>query len=388
MEKRARVRITERFIREITEPGIYRDDALIGFGLRVTAKGSRSFVAETSRGGRFTIGSVSLLTVQDARARARIVLADMHEGKDVHAKRRAGRQRSETLMSVLEDYMKARGVKPLTVKKYRGQVGRNLSDWLDRPIADITPQMVALRYEALLKRSVSEANGTMRVLRAITRRAAKVLPLRADGTPHLTVAPTDVLARGWKPLDRKTSRLDPDELPAWWQAVSLEALAPQRALKALLLTGLRVNELLRLTWNDVDLPRRKLTIRDSKTGGFDKFVGPELAGWLEAWRGGAKAGDYVLGIFDLRLPLDHTVKRGAKRVTPHDLRRTFLTFGERCGTPFVTLKRLVNHSTKGDVTLGYVHPSDDDLRHWAGVIERSILAAVEGGEVVQLRAAR
>jgi len=387
MGKCARVRITERFIREITEPGIYRDDALVGFGLRVTAKGSRSFVAETSRGGRFTIGSTSLLTVQDARARARIVLADMHEGKDVHAKRRAGRQRSEMLRTMLEDYMQARGVKPLTVKKYRGQIGRNLSDWLDRPVADITPQMVALRYEALLKRSVSEANGTMRVLRAVCRRAAKVLPLRTDGTPYLTSPPTDVLARGWKPLDRKTSRLDPDELPGWWQAVSFEAPAPQRALKALLLSGLRVNELLRLTWNDVDLPRCKLTIRDSKTGGFEKFIGPELAGWFEAWRG-AKAGDLVFGICDLRQPLRRTVRRGAKRITPHDLRRTFLTFGERCGTPFVTLKRLVNHSTKGDVTLGYVHPSDDDLRHWAGVIERSILAAAEGGEVVQLRAAR
>ena len=96
----------------------------------------------------------------------------------------------------------------------------------------------------------------------------------------------------------------------------------------------------------------------------------------------------MFGLRDLRLPLDHTVKRGAKRITPHDLRRTFLTFGERCGTPFVTLKRLVNHSTKGDVTLGYVHPSDDDLRHWAAAIERAILAAAEGGAIVQLRTAQ
>jgi hypothetical protein len=35
-----------------------------------------------------------------------------------------------------------------------------------------------------------------------------------------------------------------------------------------------------------------------------------------------------------------------------------------------------------------VHPSDDDLRHWAGVIESAILSAAEGGAVVQLRAAR
>ena len=291
MGKRARIRITEKLVREITEPDIYRDDALIGFGLSVTAKGSKSFIAETYRAGRFSIGSASLLTVQEARAKARIILADMHEGKDVHAKRRATRQRSQTLRSVLEDYMQARAVKPLTVKKYRGQIGRNLGDWLDRPIAEITAQMVALRYEALLKRSVSEANGTMRVLRAITRRAAKVLPLRADGSPHLTAAPTDVLARGWKPLSRKVSRLDPDDLPAWWQAVGLESQAAERPLKALLLTGLRVNELLRLTWTDFDPAKRRLIIRESKTGGGRQVcwtgaccLAQSLARQCEGWR--------------------------------------------------------------------------------------------------------
>jgi integrase len=173
-------------------------------------------------------------------------------------------------------------------------------------------------------------------------------------------------------------------------SVAVESKESRRALQALLVTGLRVNELLRLTWADVDLPRRRLTIKESKTGGFEKFIGPELAGWLAGWRGTslAKPGALVFNVRDLRAALKSTVAHGGKRITPHDLRRTFLTFGERCGAPFVTLKRLVNHSTKGDVTLGHVHPSDDDLRRWAAVIERSILRAAEGeATVAQLRAA-
>jgi integrase len=83
-----------------------------------------------------------------------------------------------------------------------------------------------------------------------------------------------------------------------------------------------------------------------------------------------------------------TVKHGAKRITPHDLRRTFLSFGERYGTPIVTLKKSVNHSTKGDVTFGYIHPSDDDLRHWAGVIEQAILSAAEGIPAMRLVASK
>ena len=44
----------------------------------------------------------------------------------------------------------------------------------------------------------------------------------------------------------------------------------------------------------------------------------------------------------------------------------------------VVLKRLANHSTKGDVTSGYVLPSENDLRHWASVIEKAILNAARG----------
>jgi integrase len=82
---------------------------------------------------------------------------------------------------------------------------------------------------------------------------------------------------------------------------------------------------------------------------------------------------------DLRAALEQVERYGGKRITPHDLRRTFLTFGERVGAPMVVLKRPANHSTKGDVTIGYVLPSEADLRKWAGLIERSILSAAQGG---------
>ena len=48
----------------------------------------------------------------------------------------------------------------------------------------------------------------------------------------------------------------------------------------------------------------------------------------------------------------------------------------------VVLKRLANHSTKGDVTLGYVVPSEADLRKWARLIEGAILSSAQGGASV------
>jgi hypothetical protein len=218
-----RVRITEKLVKEEASADrlrFIRDDQLIGFALQITKAGSKS-------------GSASRLPVAEARIKARLRLAEMASGKDPQVRRRAERQRSATLGAMLEEHILAKAVKDSTAVKYRGHFRRNLSDWLDRPIAEITPQMVRLRHEAILKKSSSEAAGTMRTLRATCRRAAVILPLREDGTPMMHGSPTIALERGWGATNRKVTRLDPEELPSWWRAVeAIESKPSRRALQA------------------------------------------------------------------------------------------------------------------------------------------------------------
>jgi integrase len=203
---------------------------------------------------RFTIGPTARFTVVEARDRAKALLAGMTAGIDPRVAKRAARQRSDTLQAILDGYIAARSIKDSTAAKYRALVHRNLPDWLDRSIADITPQMVFMRYEELCRRSIASANVTLRALGAVCRRAIKVLPDRHDGSPLMKRIPTEALAGGgWKTLARRTSLLEPDELPAWWEAVGdLQDEQSRRALQALLVTGLRLNELLQLQWSDVD----------------------------------------------------------------------------------------------------------------------------------------
>ena len=167
---------------------------------------------------------------------------------------------------------------------------------------------------------------------------------------------------------------------------SLRSERSKRALKTLLLTGLRVQEALGLSWRNVEEDKRRLIISDSKTGGFVKIIGPRLSAMLAEWREDSKSGLVFEGVNDLRAALASVERAGGKAITPHDLRRTFASFAERAGAPFTTLKVLLNHSTRADVTMGYVRPSEEDLRHWAGVIETALLAVAEGGEVVRLPA--
>ena len=378
--------ITEAVVKG-AKPGFVRDDRLIGFGLRTTPAGVKSFIVEARVAGsprRFVIGRAGRLTVAQAREEARKLLAEMTQGKNPQVRRRAQRERSDTLGEQLDAYIVAKRVKLTTAKKYQATARRCLGEWLNKPITDITPQMARLRYEDLLQRSVAEANNAMRILRAVARRAAVVLPDREDGTPAMRSVPTVALAGQWKKIVRRSRLLEPSEIPAWWAAVhELRSDASRRALIALLLTGLRINEALGLRWSNVDEVKRQVTIDDSKTGRFVKIIGPELAARFAAER--PLRDGPVFATRDLRAALESVVKHGGKVITAHDLRRTFASFAERAGVPHTALKVLLNHALGGDVTIGYVRPSADDLRHWAAQVERAIITAAQLGVVVPIR---
>lgn len=82
-------RISQKFIdRKVRRPDtgqtIYRDDELIGFGLRVT-RGSMSYIVECRVNGinkRITIGSHGRFDPDTAREEARKLLATMTLGRD------------------------------------------------------------------------------------------------------------------------------------------------------------------------------------------------------------------------------------------------------------------------------------------------------------------
>jgi hypothetical protein len=80
-QKTERKRLTEDIVRRVAATGkteFIRDAELIGFGLRITGAGSKSFVVEARVNGkpcRFTIAPADRLTVREARTQAKILLA-------------------------------------------------------------------------------------------------------------------------------------------------------------------------------------------------------------------------------------------------------------------------------------------------------------------------
>jgi hypothetical protein len=108
-----RTTITEALVKS-AKPGFIRDDRVIGFGLRTTPSGFKSFVVEARVSGRvrrFTLSPADRSTVAEARAQARQVLSGMVRGRDPQMARKGKRERSRTLAAMLHEYIEARNVK-------------------------------------------------------------------------------------------------------------------------------------------------------------------------------------------------------------------------------------------------------------------------------------
>src|SRR4051812_48243444 len=102
-----RVRLTDDRARKVvphpTRTTFVRDADLVGFGLRVTATGAKSWIVEGKAAGRSvrrTIARAERLTASEARAKARKLLATMSEGNDPLVAARAGRSAAVTLLQV------------------------------------------------------------------------------------------------------------------------------------------------------------------------------------------------------------------------------------------------------------------------------------------------
>ena len=87
---------------------IFWDDAVPGFGVRLRIGGSRRFIVQyrEEHGGtrRASLGGVGVVTLDDARDKAKEVLARVMFGGDPQAAKTAARK-AKRLVEIIEDYL-------------------------------------------------------------------------------------------------------------------------------------------------------------------------------------------------------------------------------------------------------------------------------------------
>lgn len=132
----------------------------------------------------------------------------------------------------------------------------------------------------------------------------------------------------------------------------------------LLYTGMRIGELLGVKCDDVNLEKRTIHVRGTKTVNANRVV-PIHTDLLPVIERRLGAGEYLIeGIKDYHEfnRLHYKKHMGALRIkhTPHALRHTFVSIADSHNINQTTLKRIVGHSNK-NVTEHYTHKGVDDL---------------------------
>jgi hypothetical protein len=85
-------------------------------------------------------------------------------------------------------------------------------------------------------------------------------------------------------------------------------------------------------------------------------------------------------IIEPKRQIKHVVKTSGVPFTSHYLRRSFLTIADVDQLSPYTIKRLANHSTRGDVTAGYVISDVERLRTPMESIESFICSAIHSSD--------
>lgn len=299
----------------------YFDDVLRGFGVRVSAltpggKPLSKTQEKTARKTYFTmrrvngkltrtkIDTADKITAEEARKVAEGLLADMGKGIDPNEEKRQARQKVEaaekqttTLQTALNDYLDKGKLKPRTVATYQDLFRLYLADWLNKPAAAITRDMVKERHRNIAagkrqrqkltkeidtvkgrkdkpklkavtppapKRKEAAADNCMRTLRAVLNYAFED---EEGGT--LYVNPVNVLSsrkrKAWFKVDRRRTLVKNSDLPSWHRAVmNLDNAVMRDYLLFLLFTGLRRQEAATLKWKHVDFNEGCFTITDTK----------------------------------------------------------------------------------------------------------------------------
>ncbi|MGY6216652.1 tyrosine-type recombinase/integrase [Methylolobus aquaticus] len=351
----------------------YQDTKVQGLELRVTSTGTKTFCVRRRVAGkveRITLGRYPAMTPEQARKRAAEVNGTIAAGKSPVTEKKREKLAAKTLGQTIEEYIERRTLKPQTIFDIRRCAKEVYREWNDKALTAITPDMITRRHKEYGKaHSEARANLAMRYLRAILNHAIDN-HLDEHGKPIIADnAAARAMKKAWFRVDRRQTMIKPHELEAWTEAVmALPSEDHRDYFMFLLLTGLRRQEALDLTWQTVDLAGRTFTVLDPKNHQDHTLPLSDYLVDMLTRRNEASTSTYVFAdtagrrISNFRNSQAAIEKNAGVRFTPHDLRRTFATIAESLDIPAYALKRLLNHANGADVTAGYIVANVERLR--------------------------
>ena len=354
-------RLTQLAVEKLASPRngrvVHWDRTLPGFGLRMTANGSRSWVAMYRVGGKpvmETIGPIGRIPrLDDARRLARESMAKAAAGENPVAERKSRREKATaaTFRAVAERYVERyakKHTKPTTWKELQRQLDVDVfPKWAERAMESITRHDVADLLDGIECRgSPVQANRTLARLKTLFAWA-----VRAEIIENNPTARVDKVAK-----ERARDRVLSDgEIALFWSACDQLGYPFGAFGKLLLLTAQRRNEVAGMRWEEIDLANRVWTMpreRAKNDRAHLVHLNDLAREVIEALPRVGTEPKYVFtttgktaisGYSKAKAAIDRRMGEGIEAWVFHDLRRTAATGMAKLNIQPHVVDRLLNH---------------------------------------------
>lgn len=353
----------------------YADAECTGLHLRVSKNGRRFFQHRyrfLSRKRCLNLGEFPAVSLQDARQRVaehKALLA-----KDVDPADERGKRRNDlTFAEYAEQYYLPHAKEhKKTWDDDQWMIDKRLNPVLGQlRLSTITPRDVTLVHSKEKERtSATTANHLLTVLKRMLNLAVK--------WGFLEKNPAGVQDKYKEPPHRERY-LSKDELPRFLKALEEEDdRLSVAAIRLLLFTGCRRNEVLSLRWNQIRQDEGRIFLPLTKNGrsrtvhlnAKAREVLEDLAArrdqdartrdseFVFPSRQGTRKGH----LYDLRKPFVKACEiAGIENLRIHDLRHSFATLAVRAGASLYDVQKLLGHQDIA-MTQRYAHLADDGLK--------------------------
>ena len=387
MAKLNRKSISRRTVEALSvdKDTVFWDREMPGFGVRVYAAGTKVYVVQSRAGGksvRVTVGRHGVISADEARRRAARIINRIKAGEEpvpepLPAKLAAGPTVAEVAARYLEEHVAVR-CKPGTVALSRSAIDKYILPAFGKlPLVAVEPERVSEMHSRLHSVPYAANRAVAELSRMFNMAESWGMVPEGSNPCRLVV----------KHKERKRERfLTEGEFRRLGrilsEAAAVGGVSPRAvaAIRLLMLTGCRKNEILNLRWDDVDLTVNELRLADSKTGPRVVPLSPASAKVLadlprvsgNPWViPGHKPGTYMKNL-DNPWQIIRT-RAGLENVRLHDLRHSFASRALALGENLPMIGKLLGH-TQIQTTARYAHLERDSVKASAARVAASISA--------------
>jgi integrase len=395
-------KITINAVKAMQPGDMLWDTELRGFGCRYRVEG-RYFVLKYSLHGRqrfYTIGKWDAsLTPEQAREEAEILRGQVRKGIDVAALKDAASKIplvKHAFKSFLEEIEAKRS------RRTHIEYKRTFEKFIEKAIGNYRVEVVGradiAKLHHGLKDTPYQANRILALLSSFFSWCVKnghrtdgVNPCRhiekfkeSSRERFLSEAELHELSKAliWYEKERKYLAEQPHSKKKPKKEINTSTAYVTTAIRLLLLTGARCNEIMTLKWSDVDFKRKLIRLQESKTGQKTIYLSAPALLLLDKTPRikdnpyvicGRKEGSHLVNIKDSWGEIRG--KAGLKDVRIHDLRHNYASTAVASGHHLKVIGSLLGHADT-QTTERYAHLANDPLQTANEAISKKILDAM------------